>query len=627
MPVHRFGRVFLTATGAFLPGAPVDNAAIDRFIAPLNAVSQRIKRRILRENGIRTRHYAIDSDGNTLFSTAAMAAHAVRDCVGDALPDVSLLCSASSGGDLVLPGLANMVQGELGAQPLATASFHGVCAASMAAFHHAAHCVEAGEHADAVVVASELPSRLFKRSRFAPVGYNADFDAHFLRWMLSDGAGAIRLSDRPGDGIALRLDWIHLRSFSGDYPVCMQMGTNGTPSMTWPDYPSFGDAERAGAMLLRQDIRLLPHLFDLGIHEYVALVADGLVRSTEVDHFLCHYSSQRFAPVVKTCLDRANLSIPQDRWFSNLAVRGNTGSASILLMLHDFLRERRPLPGEKVLLFVPESGRFTIAFALLEVVDGAAAPAVAAVPARRSTQDAAPGADAALPTPPHDPSSASDPAVAGLLRDLAAIWHDYRSQAWRTPLVRRIVGQRFTREDYLRWMACWIPQVREGTRWMREAIANLSPRFAPLGALIETHAGEEQFDFRMLFDDYRRAGGPVEDIDRLRRNPGGEALNAYLHARAGETDALGLLGAIYVIEGTGNRIIPALLPLIRAQLPLPVGTFRFLQYHGDNDVNHLKRWLDAATFVAGVEPAAIPDIVVTARHTARLYLMQLEMAA
>ncbi len=90
---------------------------------------------------------------------------------------------------------------------------------------------------------------------------------------------------------------------------------------------------------------------------------------------------------------------------------------------------------------------------------------------------------------------------------------------------------------------------------MREAIGNLSLRFAPLGALTETHAGEEQFDFRMLFDDYRRAGGPVEDIDRLRRNPGGEALNAYLHARAGGVDALGLLGAIYVIEGAGNRII------------------------------------------------------------------------
>jgi hypothetical protein len=42
-----------------------------------------------------------------------------------------------------------------------------------------------------VAVASEMPSRLFKRSRFAARGYETDFDSHFLRWMLSDGAGAL----------------------------------------------------------------------------------------------------------------------------------------------------------------------------------------------------------------------------------------------------------------------------------------------------------------------------------------------------------------------------------------------------------------------------------------------------
>jgi len=627
--VRRFANVFVTGAGAFLPGEPVDNDSIDRFIAPLNRTSTRLKRRILAENGIRTRHYAIDEHGVTRHSAASMAAAAVRDCLGPqaALADVSLLCTASSGGDLVLPGLANMVQGELAAPPMQTASFHGVCAAGMAALHHAALCIEGGDHACAVVVASEVPSRLFKRSRFAPIGYEADFDAHFLRWMLSDGAGAVRLSARPAGDVALRLDWVRLKSFSGDYPVCMQMGMNGDQSRTWPDYPSFSEAEAAGAMLLRQDIRLLPHLFDLAIHEYAALVGLGLVRSEQVDHFLCHYSSERFAPVVAECLDRARLTIPRERWYTNLARRGNTGSASILIMLRDFLAERQPRPGERILLFVPESGRFTVAFALLEVVDGRRAPQVAPV---ATAPAAAPEPDPpaeALPLAPHDPASADDPAVAALLRDLAAVWHEYRSQAWRTPLVRSIVERRFGREQYLRWMACWIPQVREGAFWMRAAVANLGPRFAGLGALIAHHAGEEQYDFRILFEDYRRAGGEAETIDALDRNPGGEALNAYLHARAAQPDAIGLLGAIYVIEGTGNRIVPALLPLIRAQLPLPAGTFRFLHYHGENDVNHLRRWLDAVAMTLKIDSAAGADIVATARHTARLYLMQMEMSS
>jgi 3-oxoacyl-[acyl-carrier-protein] synthase III len=213
---------------------------------------------------------------------------------------------------------------------------------------------------------------------------------------------------------------------------------------------------------------------------------------------------------------------------------------------------------------------------------------------------------------------------ARLLQQLAAVWHDYRSDAWRTPLVQALTQRRFTQDDYLQWMACWIPQVREGSRWMREAIASMRAPYAALGDLVETHASEEQFDFKILFDDYRSAGGQAHSIDDLRRNPGGEALNSYLHAKAATPSPVGLLGAIYVIEGTGQRIIPALLPLLQAQLKLPPTAFRFLAYHGANDENHLARWLRAVQMVLAADPsgAADADIVQTARRTAQLYLMQ-----
>ena len=41
------------------------------------------------------------------------------------------------------------------------------------------------------------------------------------------------------------------------------------------------------------------------------------------------------------------------------------------------------------------------------------------------------------------------------------------------------------------------------------------------------------------------------------------ALNAYLHSLAATPNPIGLLGAIYIIEGTGQRIVPSLLPLLR----------------------------------------------------------------
>lgn len=626
MPVP-FQRVYLQSAGSFLPGEPVDNERMDDYIAPLNRMSQRIKRRILAENGIRARYYAIDAEGRTVFTNAQLAAGAIRDCLtrgGADLTQVSMLASGSSGGDALMPGFANMIQGELAAPPMETLSVHGICAAGVGAIQAAAQGIELGAHRSALAVAAEMPSRLFKRSRFAARGYETDFDSHFLRWMLSDGAGALLLSDGAAlagaKGLKLKLKWVHQRAFSGDYPVCMQLGLTEDRERGHLDFGSWAEAEAAGALSLRQDIRLLPHLFDIGIHEYAQLVKDGWVDPARVDHFLCHYSSEKFIPVVEDLMAKAGLAIPRERWYSNLAWRGNTGAASILVMLSEFLQTRTLKAGEQIFCYVPESGRFMAAYMLLEVEAADAPPAVLAAPQAK----AVPVEDEFI-APPHDPGAAPD-GLRDLLTELASIWHDYRSQVWRTPLVRKIRERRFAVPDYLNWMAQWVPQVREGSLWMREGAASLTGDYQTLAALIDVHAGEEQNDFQILFDDYRKAGGPVSDIAQLRRNPGGEALNAYLHGLAATPNPIGLLGAIYVIEGTGQRIVPALLPLLKASLKLPPDVFRFLEYHGHNDEHHLSRWLMAVEMVMAIDPAgdAPRKIVETARHTASLYLMQFQ---
>jgi 3-oxoacyl-[acyl-carrier-protein] synthase III len=626
-----FSTVYLTGTGKFLPGPAIGNRDIDGFIAPLDARSDRIKRRILADNGIVTRHYAIDTEGRTVHSATHMAAEAARSCLtasGVGLHEVSVLCTSSSGGDLALPGLANMVQGALGAGPMHTSSHHGVCASSMAALQHAASMVASGEHTHALVVASELPSRMFKRSRFAPQGYHAEFDSHFLRWMLSDGAGACLLSDRPrAAGLSLRLDWVHSRSFSGDHPVCMHVGSGTDGVESYLDYPSLAEAEQRGAFLLRQDIRLLPRLFELGIHEYVELIRRERIDPRAVDHFLCHYSSAKFAPVVQDLMDKAGFTIPAERWFSNLERRGNTGSASIFLLLDDLLAERALIPGERVLCFVPESGRFTVSFAQLTVVDAAdsepasqARTSRAQVSAPSAVRDGASDAIAA----PHATDAATSDAMRQVISELASVWHDYQSRLRRTPLLRKLTLGTFQRADYLAWMSAWIPQVRYGSHWMRRAAEQIRAPFEALIPLVSAHAGDEQDDYAILFEDYKSAGGSAQSDDVLCRNPGGEALNAYMFALAAQANPVALLGAIYIIEGTGQRVIPQLLPSMQRQLDLPKSSFRFLAYHGESDQAHLARWLRALEIVLAHDPDArhAAAILDTARATTELYLLQ-----
>ena len=56
-----------------------------------------------------------------------------------------------------------------------------------------------------------------------------------------------------------------------------------------------------------------------------------------------------------------------ENWYTNLAEVGNIGSASIFVALDEYMRTRAQ-KGERILLLVPESARFSYGAALLEVV-------------------------------------------------------------------------------------------------------------------------------------------------------------------------------------------------------------------------------------------------------------------
>src|SRR5580700_3882005 len=124
-------QAYITSLGKFLPGSPVENDSMEEFLGVINGKASRVRQRILKQNGIQARHYAIDREQHTLYSNAAMAAHAVRNALeraGLELDEVDFLAAATSQGDLPLPGFASMVHGELKSAPCEIATLHGVCA-------------------------------------------------------------------------------------------------------------------------------------------------------------------------------------------------------------------------------------------------------------------------------------------------------------------------------------------------------------------------------------------------------------------------------------------------------------------------------------------------------------------
>jgi 3-oxoacyl-[acyl-carrier-protein] synthase-3 len=335
-------------------------------------VTERIRRRVLEANGIRQRHYALDEHGEPTELNEELAVKALQAALDDRgieAADLRMLACATTMGDVLVPGFASMVHGRLGGGPMQLLTAAGVCASSLAALDAAVSKIRLGDHPRAAVVGSELPSRSLRQRRFD--GIRAGMDSHFLRWMLSDGAGAVIVEFQPHPSKpSLRVDWIRQVSLAHEHDVCMRAGMSGTePGIghTWQDV-GVVDAEAAGMFVLRQDVSVLDDLAEAGFQQFEELIDIGLVDVSHLDHVVCHYSTNAFRDLAFDALRRRIPTLDTDRWYSNLETRGNTGSASIFIALEEAWRTGRFSPGETILLAVPESGRFSFAFAHLTVV-------------------------------------------------------------------------------------------------------------------------------------------------------------------------------------------------------------------------------------------------------------------
>lgn len=603
---------YITAAGAYLPGPPVGNDEIAARLGGVDERGDRIRRRILAANGIAKRHYALDAQGRTTELNEELAANALNAALGDrglGAADLDMLATATTQGDLLVPGFASMVHGRLGGGPMQVLSAAGVCASSLAALDAAVAKVRLGDRRRAAVVGSELSSRWLRGSRFNGGG---DVDAQFLRWMLSDGAGAVLVEARPRpDRPSLRVDWVRTVSLAHEHAVCMRsgMGEGAAPvaGRTWQDMGSAAAAEQAGMMLLRQDTSALAALADAGLREFQALTRDGLVDLGKLDHVLCHYSTNAFRDIVFDRLAAAGADIDTGRWFSNLETRGNTGAASIFIALEECWRTGRFEPGQTVLLAVPESGRFSFAFAHLTCVDAespesASAHATATTPATMT---------------PVAPQS-------GSIHDrLDAVWQEFEQRLDQVPVMRRLSEGAATIEDYRRLLFNLRQQVADGARWISRAASNFSVDLFDLRSAAIGHAAEEHRDFMMIERDYAACGGSLDDIRSGEKNIGSEALSAFMFHTASQPDPIGLLGAMFVIEGLGTGKASGWAARFKETLGLRADQVSFLAYHGEADDDHFAK-LQAILASPRIDAAAADAIVKTAKVVARLYALQLE---
>ncbi len=375
--------VFITGTSCYFPNKPVSNEDMEDFLGLITGKHSRVKPVILKQNGIKQRYYALTKEQKITHTNAEMAVNSILQLLKNSdisNSEIELLSRATSSPDQMLPSHASMVHGLLKNKPLEIFSASGICLSCLQAFKTAFWGVLSGEKRNAICSTSELTSATLLSKNYdieyekcADLGvqpYMA-LEKDFLRFMLSDGASAVLLQDNPGNGKALHVEWVEMTSYANELPTCMYMGAERKENGELKSWKSFNNLERTEQSLfvVKQDVKLLgAHAVPYWAKHIKYCLEKHNVAPESISYVLPHVSSMFFYDKIINELKGIGIGIDESKWFTNLSRVGNIASAAIFAILDEFWKTHELKSGEKILLLVPESGRFSYGTVLLSVV-------------------------------------------------------------------------------------------------------------------------------------------------------------------------------------------------------------------------------------------------------------------
>ena len=375
--------VYINKVEKFLPNSPIGNDEMEDYLGEINGVKSKARTLILRNNGIKTRYYALEKGGKSTHTNSEIAVESINKLFDDNFTpqDIELLALGTSSSDQIVPAHAQMVQGLLKNRTLEAITPEGTCNSGMLAFKYAFMSVALGEVENAVVGGSEKLSTWMLAHNFKEESDKLleiknrpfiAFERDFLRWMLSDGSGSALMQNKPNtDGISLKVEWIDIISYSNELATCMYAG--GIPDDNGQLIPWRGlskeEINEKSVMALAQNSRLLgENVIEYGAKAMRRCADKYNFSTSEIDYFLPHMSSEFFRDKISVAIADVGCPIDSDKWFTNLTKYGNVGSASAYLMLEELFNSGKLKKGEKILLMSPESARFSYAYVMLTVV-------------------------------------------------------------------------------------------------------------------------------------------------------------------------------------------------------------------------------------------------------------------
>jgi len=278
---------------------------------------------ITTRTGIKQRRKAAPDEYTSLFAVRA-ARQAIERARLDPT-DIDLLLCATVTPDQILPSTGCIVQAELGAHNAAAMDIVAACSGFLYGVSLADSMIRTGQVRHAVVVGAEILTQY------------VDYTDRKTCVLFGDGAGAAVLGPVGEGGRGILASKI---KSDGRYEEQLFSPGGGTRKKPTAETLAAGDHffKMKGNELFKVAVRSMAEI------SRDVLQTAG-VKSDDIDLFIPHQANQRITEVVA---DRLNVDML--RVYSNIAVHGNTSSASIPIALDECVEAGRIKEGDLVLM-------------------------------------------------------------------------------------------------------------------------------------------------------------------------------------------------------------------------------------------------------------------------------------
>jgi 3-oxoacyl-[acyl-carrier-protein] synthase III len=297
---------YLRAFGHHLPMRIVTNAELE-------ARTGRSAASIEKSSGILERRYA--AEGETVADLGLAAANACLAKANLSASDIGLILFSSGSSERAFPGPASVLAQKLGLTTTPAIDIPVASAGSLIAIAFAADL--AGRYGNVLVVASEIMSRRI---------VDSDPDTAIL---FGDGAGACLVTSEGGPE-SLRIADVSL-STDGNYAEALQL-------------PHGGAIQMKGLDVIVQASRKIPR-------SIIDLLTKNNLKTEEIGVYLMHQANVNLIRKVATALE-----VPEERFFRNITIYGNTSSASLLIAASEWRAANPEPPPAPIVLAVFGAG-------------------------------------------------------------------------------------------------------------------------------------------------------------------------------------------------------------------------------------------------------------------------------